>query len=140
MAKKIEAPAGCDEIFYAGTGLLLLKGTDGLTLFDVQQKRALATVKATKVKYVIWSGDGSLAAALSKHGVVLFNRKMQLLCSIHESSRVKSGAWDEQGVFLYTTSNHIKYALTSGDYGIIRTLDVPIYITFAKGANLYCLR
>jgi hypothetical protein len=27
---------------------------------------------------------------------------------------VKSGAWDESGVFIYTTSNHIKYALTSG--------------------------
>ena len=27
---------------------------------------------------------------------------------------MKSGAWEESGVFVYTTSNHIKYALTNG--------------------------
>ncbi len=78
-------------------------------------------------------------ALLSKHGVTLINRRLHILCSIHESTRVKSGAWDEHGVFIYTTSNHIKYALTSGDYGIIRTLDTPLYITAVKGGQLYCL-
>uniref|UniRef100_A0A8D2PDY9 COPI coat complex subunit alpha n=1 Tax=Zosterops lateralis melanops TaxID=1220523 RepID=A0A8D2PDY9_ZOSLA len=51
----------------------------------------------------------------------------------------KGGAWDESGVFIYTTSNHIKYAVTSGDHGIIRTLDLPIYVTRVKGNNVYCL-
>ncbi len=47
---------------------------------------------------------------------------MEIVCSIQESTRVKSGAWDEGGnVFIYTTSNHIKYVLNSGDHGIIRT-------------------
>jgi coatomer protein complex subunit alpha (xenin) len=45
---------------------------------------------------------------------MICNRKLESLCSIHENIRVKSGAWDESGVFIYTTSNHIKYALTSG--------------------------
>lgn len=44
--------------------------------------------------------------------------------------RVKSGAWDSSNkIFIYTTVNHVKYALPSGDTGIIRTLDVPIYLT-----------
>ena len=51
----------------------------------------------------------------------------------------RSGAWDEHGVFVYTTSNHIKYALTSGDYGIIRTLDVPLYVAAARASKLFCL-
>jgi len=37
VSKKIQAP--CDEIFYAGTGMLLLREPESLTLFDVQQKR-----------------------------------------------------------------------------------------------------
>lgn len=45
---------------------------------------------------------------------MICNRKLESLCNIHENIRVKSGAWDETGVFIYTTSNHIKYALTSG--------------------------
>ena len=46
--------------------------------------------------------------------IVICNRKLESLCTIHENVRVKSGAWEESGVFVYTTSNHIKYALTNG--------------------------
>lgn len=32
-------------------------------------------------------------------------------------------------MFVYTTVNHVKYLLPNGDGGIVRTLDVPIYLT-----------
>lgn len=38
ITKKVQAP-NCEDIFYAGTGCLLLKEADSITLFDVQQKR-----------------------------------------------------------------------------------------------------
>ncbi|XP_004390279.1 coatomer subunit alpha, partial [Trichechus manatus latirostris] len=138
ITKKVQVP-NCDEIFYAGTGNLLLRDADSIILFDVQQKRTLASVKISKVKYVIWSADMSHVALLAKHAIVICNRKLEALCNIHENIRVKSGAWDESGVFIYTTSNHIKYAVTTGDHGIIRTLDLPIYVTRVKGNNVYCL-
>nr|KAF6413016.1 COPI coat complex subunit alpha [Molossus molossus] len=138
ITKKVQVP-NCDEIFYAGTGNLLLRDAESITLFDVQQKRTLASMKISKVKYVIWSADMSHVALLAKHAIVICNRKLEALCNIHENIRVKSGAWDESGVFIYTTSNHIKYAVTTGDYGIIRTLDLPIYVTRVKGNNVYCL-
>jgi coatomer protein complex subunit alpha (xenin) len=53
--------------------------------------------------------------------------------------RVKSGTWDDSGVFVYTTSNHIKYTITNGDHGIIRTLDLPVYLTRIKGSQVFCL-
>lgn len=81
----------------------------------------------------------SHVALLAKHVVNICNRKLQSLCSIHENTRVKSGAWDDSGVFIYTTSNHIKYSLINGDHGIIRTLDLPIYITRVKGNQVFCL-
>ncbi|XP_054261634.1 coatomer subunit alpha-like [Macrosteles quadrilineatus] len=138
VTKKIDQPS-CDEIFYAGTGMLLLRDPDNVTLFDVQQKRTLAQVKISKCRYVVWSSDMSNVALLAKHTVIICNRKMETLCSIHENTRVKSGAWDESGVFIYTTSNHIKYAICNGDHGIIRTLDLPIYITKVKGNQVFCL-
>nr|CAB3232867.1 coatomer subunit alpha [Phallusia mammillata] len=138
ITKKVQVPA-VDEIFYAGTGSLLLRTPEGITLYDVQQKRALASVKLTKVKYVVWSNDMSHVALLAKHNIAICNRKLESLATIHENVRVKSGAWEESGVFIYTTSNHIKYALTNGDHGIIRTLDLPIYITRVKGTSVYCL-
>lgn len=129
----------CEDIFYAGTGMLLLKDSDSVTLFDVQQLRTIATVKIDKCRYVVWSADMSHVALLSKHTVNICNRNMESLCSIHENTRVKSGAWDDSGVFIYTTSNHIKYAITNGDHGIIRTLDLPIYITRVKGTQVFSL-
>jgi coatomer protein complex subunit alpha (xenin) len=42
---------------------------------------------------------------------------------------MQSAAWDDNGVLVYTTLNHVKYCLPNGDNGIIRTLDVPVYIT-----------
>ncbi|CAI2316133.1 unnamed protein product [Caenorhabditis sp. 36 PRJEB53466] len=128
-----------DDIFYAGTGMILLRNDDGLQMFDVQQKVVTASVKVAKVRYVIWSKTMDFAALLSKHTLTLVNRKLEILCTQQESTRVKSGAWDDESVFLYTTSNHIKYAITSGDCGIVRTLDLPLYILAIRGNVLYCL-
>ncbi len=58
---------------------------------------------------------------------------------VHETIRVKSAAWDDTGVLVYTTLNHIKYCLPNGDSGIIRTLEVPVYITRVSGSSLHCL-
>lgn len=131
VTKKVQIP-GVDQIFYAGTGFLLLRTTEGLTLYDVQQKRlvylqntknrikmisstsSMASVVISKVKYVIWSSDMSHVALLAKHNIVICNRKLESLATVHENVRVKSGSWEESGVFIYTTSNHIKYALTNG--------------------------
>ncbi|TRY70317.1 hypothetical protein TCAL_08254 [Tigriopus californicus] len=138
VTKKVQTP-NCDEIFYAGTGMLLLRDNDSVTLFDVQQKRNLGNVKIPKCRYVIWSPDMTTVALLSKHNITICNRKLQSLCSIFENTRVKSGTWDDSGVFIYTTSNHIKYAITNGDHGIIRTLNLPVYLTRIKGDKVFLL-
>jgi coatomer protein complex subunit alpha (xenin) len=101
--------------------------------------RTLAHIKFSKCRYVVWSADMSQVALLSRHQIALCNRKLESMCTVQENAKIKSGAWDESGVFIYTTANHIKYVITSGDSGIIRTLDVPIYITRVRGNTLYCL-
>jgi coatomer subunit alpha len=136
--KKIQLP-NAEEIFYAGTGNLLVKEADMVTLYDVQQKRTLASVRIPKARYVIWSNDAAYVAILARHQILICDKKLEQLCSISENIRVKSGSWDDSNVFIYTTSNHIKYALTNGDHGIIRTLDLPVYITKIKNNTVYCL-
>nr|XP_034837173.1 coatomer subunit alpha isoform X1 [Maniola hyperantus] len=145
VSKKIATPT-CEEIMYAGTGMLLLREPDCVQLLDVQQKRTIASVKVSKCRYAIWNSDMSLVALLSKHSVTICTKKLEQLCSITEGARVKSGAFDDstpQPVFIYTTANHIKYCCKDGDYGIIRTLDVPVYavkvIASETGARVVCL-
>ena len=138
MTKKVSV-SNCDEIFFAGTGMLLLRDADSVTLFDVQQRRNLGQVKIPRCRYVIWSADMNTVALLSKHVITICTRRLETLCSIHENTRVKSGTWDDNGVFIYTTSNHIKYAITNGDHGIIRTLHLPVYLTRMRGDQVFLL-
>ena len=138
-AKVIPAPSGTEYIFPAGTASLLVATDESCHLLDVQQKRTLGTIQASKVKYVAWSHDNSYVALMSKHTITICNRKLQLVSTIHETVRVKSAAFDENDVLIYTTLNHIKFAIPHGDNGIIRTLDVPIYVTKVRGGSVYCL-
>ena len=91
-----------------------------MVLYDVQQRTAMAELAMPAVKYVSWSADMSLVAML-KHAIVIANRKLGHACTVHETIRVKSGAWDDAGVFIYTTLNHIKWRCPRRQQ-IIRTL------------------
>jgi hypothetical protein len=49
----------------------------------------------------------------SKHNVHMAGKNLEYLHSFHENIRVKSGAWDENGVFVYATcaaQPHVKTA------------------------------
>lgn len=57
---------------------------------------------------------GDCAEPECRIAITLANKALAQTSSIHETIRIKSGAWDDSGVFVYSTLNHIKYALTNG--------------------------
>ncbi|QRV90867.1 coatomer subunit beta [Ceratobasidium sp. AG-Ba] len=137
ITKTIKSPVQANEIFYGGTASLILSSTSAVVLYDIQQQKVLAELATPPVKYVIWNADGSAVALLSKHTITIANKTMSQSSLIHETIRIKSGAWDDSGVFVYSTLNHIKYALPNGDNGIIKTLDQPVYLTRVKGKQIH---
>lgn len=139
VTKKFNLPVTADALFYAGTGNLLCRSEDSVALFDMQQRTVLGEIQTPPVRYVVWSNDMENVALLSKHAIIIASKKLSNRCTLHETIRVKSGAWDDNGIFMYSTLNHIKYCLPNGDSGIIKTLDVPVYITKVSGKSLYCL-
>jgi coatomer subunit alpha len=46
--------------------------------------------------------------------ITIANKNFSQHTLIHETIRIKSGAWDDAGVFVYSTLNHIKYCLAQG--------------------------
>ena len=50
----------------------------------------------------------SAVALLSKHAIVIADKRLGGAQTVHETIRVKSAAWDDSGVLLYTTLNHLK--------------------------------
>ncbi|KAL0959956.1 hypothetical protein HGRIS_011620 [Hohenbuehelia grisea] len=139
VVKTIKPPVQTNEIFYGGTASLILSSTTTVVLYDIQQQKTIAEVNSPPVKYVVWNSDSSLVALMSKHTITIANRTFSQHSLIHETIRIKSGAWDDAGVFIYSTLNHIKYCLNQGDHGVICTLDNPVYLTRVKGKTVHCL-
>ncbi|KAJ2362153.1 hypothetical protein IW150_007077, partial [Coemansia sp. RSA 2607] len=137
--KTIQPPVVVDAIFSAPGSQLLLATSTSVVLFDVQTRQTIAEISAAPVKYVAWSSDMSTVALLCKHTITLANKQLEQLCQVHETIRIKSAVWDDSGVLLYTTLNHIKYALPQGDTGIIRTIDNPVYLVRIQGGDVHCL-
>ncbi|CAM9484536.1 unnamed protein product, partial [Ectocarpus sp. 13 AM-2016] len=142
VTKKLTPPhPNTDGLHFGGTsGRLLLRCEDRITLYEQQSRKVLAELQVPRVKYTFWNHDCSLVALASKHTVVIASKQLDQLATVSETVRVKSGAWDTNNrIFVYSTLNHIKYLLANGDTGIIRTLDVPLYLTKAVGKKLFCL-
>lgn len=139
LTKTVKCPVTVQEIFYGGTASLLLATATSVILFDIQQQKVLNEITTPPVKYVVWSNDGNMVALLSKHTITIANKALEQTALIHETIRIKSAAWDDSGILVYTTLNHIKYALPQGDNGIIKTLDQPVYLTRVKGQVVHCL-
>lgn len=123
---------GADWLFSAGSGYVLVRSDEKIVLMDLQQRKVAAEI-AAHAKYAVWAEDGKRVALLGKHVIVLCTSKLDHLATVHETIRVKSAAWDDSGVLLYTTLNHLKYCLPNGDNGIVSTLPQPIYLTRVRG-------
>ncbi|CAJ2508849.1 Uu.00g138750.m01.CDS01 [Anthostomella pinea] len=138
-ARSFKPPIGTTDIYFGGTGNLLIITPTAVYLYDIQQKKSIAELTVNGVKYVIWSNDGLHAALLSKHNVTIVTKTLEQVSTLHETIRIKSATWDDAGVLLYSTLNHIKYTLMNGDNGIVRTLDQTVYLVRVKGRYVYSL-
>jgi len=161
VSKKIPVPAATDMIFPGGEqNTVLLRNEDKILLFDLNQRRKMAEITAFGVKFVFWSPDKEFVVLMSKENLTVANKKLEVVATIHESIRLKSGIWTHSGssskakkssaenfeglevsskVFIYTTLNHLKYCLINGDHGVVRTLDVPIYVVGGRGTRIWGL-
>lgn len=133
VTKRVQiSVSGADNLFSAGSGYCLVRSDKKVVLMDLQQRKSTADISAN-AKYAVWSEDNKRLALLGKHVIVLCTNKLAHLATVHETIRVKSAAWDDSGVLLYTTLNHLKYCLPNGDSGIVKTLAQPIYLTRVRG-------
>jgi coatomer protein complex subunit alpha (xenin) len=114
VTKNFKAPTGTTDIYFGGPGCLLLITPTNVSLYDIQQRKTLAEVAVNGVKYVSWSADGQYAALLSKHNVMIVTKTLEQVSTLHETIRIKSATWDDAGVLLYSTLNHVKYSLLNG--------------------------
>lgn len=139
VTKTIQLASTIVDVLYGGPGRVLLVSSNSVVMYDVQQRKELSELSVNNAKYCSWSADGQYLALMSKHTITIATKDLELVTSMHETIRIKSAAWDESGVLLYSTLNHIKYTLLNGDNGIIKTLENTLYITKVAQTTVYCL-
>ena len=137
------------DIFSAGPAgtagkQLLVSSASGVMLFDTDSRAAVAEASISNPRYISWSPDFSHIALISKHNIVIATKNFDHVTTIHETIKIKSVTWDTTpssagGMIMYSTLNHIKYALKNGDTGIIKTIEEPIYLVRAKNTTIHCL-
>lgn len=141
VSKKTPAPFdSVDGLFFAGvTGRILLRSPNKVWLYEHGPRRVLAEMHFAHVKRVVWSKNYEYVALMSPNNIVIATRDLECRVSLHEVVRIKSGAWDDTGVFVYNTTNNIRYVMPNGDQGLIKTMDEVFYIARVSGDTLYCI-
>lgn len=67
ITKTVKCPYLTNDIFYGGTGCLLLSCPTMVALFEIQQAKVLYELATPLVKYAVWNADTTMIALLSKH-------------------------------------------------------------------------
>jgi coatomer protein complex subunit alpha (xenin) len=87
----------------------------------------------TDIKNVYWSANYAYAAVLTKSQILIVNKNLEILNQNKETSKVKTGCFDENHAFIYSTSTHIKYIFCEGKTtGTFKSIEEPVYVTFVS--------
>lgn len=63
----------------------------------------------------------------------MVNKNLEILNSTIESAKVKTGCFDENQAFIYSTSTHIKFLFCEGKtVGTFKSVDEPLYVSFVS--------
>ncbi|ORY79491.1 coatomer alpha subunit [Protomyces lactucae-debilis] len=138
VIKSMKAPADAHIMFHAGAGQVLIGTAHVVILFDLTTGTEIASARMSSLKNVALSPDGNFFGLVGKHAVFIVDKQMKVKIVKYETIRCKGACWDDSGVLIYATLNHIKYLMPSGDHGIIKTLDETIYLVKSKGKQLLC--
>ena len=140
VTKRVNLPITNVNHIYSScvAGQIILQTEDSLVFFDYSSGQILGTLAFCNVKKIIWDMKNSRAAVVCKRSISIINKSFKVLCTISEILSVKDAVWDDNGVVLYSTLCQLKYLLPSGEQGIVRSFDSPVYIVRVKNNTLLC--
>lgn len=92
----------------------------------------------TNMRRVYWSGNFQNIALCSNSQILICSKSLEIQASIKELSKFKSGTFDENGAFVYSTSSHVKYIYQSSNtHGILCSIDNPVYLAYFKNRHVF---
>lgn len=98
-------------------------------LYDINARKITnETNELSDLKFVSMNQSMTYTAVIGQNTINILSKNFEIVCKIKENSQIKSVCWDETGVLFYTTFSHVKYLLTSGLNGVIKSTESPFYL------------
>lgn len=120
-----------EKIFPGPLGKILVFADDCLFMYDLSARKVLHELTLTDIKRIYWTPNFCHAAVITKTSILILNKTLQIVNSQKETSKIKSGVFDELNSFVYSTATHIKFMFLEGKTsGTFRSLEQPVYLTF----------
>ena len=129
-----------DNIFPAPLGKILVTADDSLFLYDLNSKRVNHELSVTEVRRVQWNSNFSHCVVMTKTSIMILNKSLQVVNSQRETSKIKSGCFDEANSYVYSTSTHIKYMFLEGKTtGTFKSIEEPVYVAFFMKSTFFAI-
>ena len=129
-----------DMIFPANVGRILIAADESLFLFDLSAKRVIHEMSVSDVKRVQWTPQFTHCVVITKTQIMIVDKNLKVINSQKESSKIKSGCFDELNSYVYSTSTHIKYMFLDGKTtGTFRSIDEPVYVAFFMKNSIFAV-
>lgn len=135
------------KIFQATIGKVLIKSNNDVLLFDIAARKVVSEVQFANITRVYWSPNLTHVALFSKNQILICTKNLKPLCKVKETSKLKSGCFDSENGFIYSTYAHMKYLIvsdrmsegskTSNISGIFKAIQNPVYITGYVNGNIF---
>lgn len=103
-----------ENIFPGPLGKILVFADDCLFMYDLSARKVINEVTLNDVKRVYWTPNFCHAVVITKTSIVILNKTLSIINSQKETSKIKSGVFDELNSFVYSTATHIKYMFLEG--------------------------
>jgi coatomer protein complex subunit alpha (xenin) len=122
-------------IYPAPLGNIIVHGDDSIFMYNLSSKKVLCELtlpEGTTVKQVHWSANYSHCVVITSTSIYMLTKTFEVLNQLNEAAKVKSGCFDENNTFIYSTSTHLKYMFASDckTTGTFKSIEHPVYVAF----------
>jgi coatomer protein complex subunit alpha (xenin) len=80
------------------------------------------------VRQIVRHAKSHNLALVTKNKIIMIDEDFSKLAEVREKFSIKSVFWERDNLLFYTTSNHWKYALLSGETGILKSIEEPLHL------------
>lgn len=136
--RKLKVSITADEIFGAEPGRFYVRSGDELSLWDLEKAASIKSVKIN-FKFIVVSDNKKFIACVASNKFTIFDQDLNVINIVKEQRKIKSVAWEESGVLIYTTPTHIKCTFAHGSTDTIMSVDSTLYIVAIRSNYLFCL-